>query len=194
MMDGTSRTAKITGQILNPFVIFTALFFWVAASEGGIGRALLYTAVELLAAGAVGGFLLARRRAKKISGFWLSRRQERIVPAVVLISAGVSLFLLLWALGAYAGLLVVTASVFVAAMLVALLTLLWKASAHATVAGHAAACAAILLGWWGIVFVIALPLVLWARVTEGAHTASQVLVGAAVGAGVAALFLGIFPA
>ncbi len=185
----TTRTAKITGQLLNPFAIFTVLFFWVAASESGFASAALYTVVELFAAGVVVAFLLARKRAKQISGFWLTRRQERLLPAVVLIAAGVSLFLLLWALGAGPELLAVTASVFVAAMVVALLTLLWKASAHATVVGHAAVSALILLGWWGVIFALLLPAVLWARVAEGAHTAGQVLAGAAVGGAVAALFL-----
>jgi membrane-associated phospholipid phosphatase len=185
----TTRTAKLTGQLLNPFAIFTVLFFWVAAAENGFLEALLYTAVELLAAVVVIAFLLARRRVRKISGFWLARRQERLVPAIVLIAVGVSLFLLLWALRAGPELLAVTSSVFVAAMAVALLTLLWKASAHATVAGHAAVSALILLGWWGIVFALLLPAVLWARVAEGAHTAGQVLAGAAIGGAVAAVFL-----
>ena len=72
---------------------------------------------------------------------------------------------------------------------VALITLLWKASAHCTVAGNAAAAGLLLLGPLGIVFLLILPLVLWARVARGAHTPLQALAGSAVGAGFAIVFL-----
>jgi hypothetical protein len=76
-----------------------------------------------------------------------------------------------------------------AAATVAALTLVWKASAHSAVAGHAAAAGLLVLGPAGLAFVLALPLVLWARVSSGAHTLPQALVGAAVGAGFAVAFL-----
>jgi membrane-associated phospholipid phosphatase len=72
---------------------------------------------------------------------------------------------------------------------VAGITLLWKASAHCTVAGHAAAAGLLLLGPPGFAFLLMLSLVLWSRVTLRAHTLSQTLAGAAVGAGFAALLL-----
>ena len=72
---------------------------------------------------------------------------------------------------------------------VALITLLWKASAHCTVAGHAAAAGLLLLGPWGLVFLSILPLVIWSRIVTGAHTPLQTLAGAAIGAGFAMLAL-----
>jgi membrane-associated phospholipid phosphatase len=76
------------------------------------------------------------------------------------------------------------ASAFVAAT-----TLLWKASAHAAVAGHAAAAGLLVLGSASLVFVLVLPAVLWSRIAAGAHTLAQALVGAGVGAVFALLFL-----
>jgi membrane-associated phospholipid phosphatase len=72
---------------------------------------------------------------------------------------------------------------------VALITLVWKASAHCTVAGHAAAAGLLLLGPLGLIFLLALPLVAWSRVVDKAHTLPQALVGVAVGIGFAILFL-----
>jgi membrane-associated phospholipid phosphatase len=41
----------------------------------------------------------------------------------------------------------------------------------------------------GLVFSLVLPLVIWARVAQGAHTLLQTLMGTAVGAGFAIAFL-----
>jgi hypothetical protein len=72
---------------------------------------------------------------------------------------------------------------------VAAITLLWKASAHCAVAGHAAAAGLLLLGPLGLIFLLALPLVVWSRVTLTAHTLPQTLAGTAVGVAFAAPFL-----
>jgi membrane-associated phospholipid phosphatase len=72
---------------------------------------------------------------------------------------------------------------------VAAITLLWKASAHCAVAGHAAAAGLLLLGPSSLVFLFALPLVVWSRVTLTAHTLSQTLAGTVVGAAFALLLL-----
>jgi membrane-associated phospholipid phosphatase len=72
---------------------------------------------------------------------------------------------------------------------VAAITLFWKASAHCAVAGHAAAAGLLLLGLLGLVFLLALPLVVWSRVTLTAHTLSQTLAGTVAGVLFAALYL-----
>jgi membrane-associated phospholipid phosphatase len=72
---------------------------------------------------------------------------------------------------------------------VAFVTLFFKASAHCTVAGHAATAGIILLGPAGWMFALALPLVIWSRVALGAHTLPETLAGTAVGVGFAVLFL-----
>jgi membrane-associated phospholipid phosphatase len=72
---------------------------------------------------------------------------------------------------------------------VATATFVWKASAHSAVVGHATAAGLLVLGPVGFVFVPVLPAVLWSRVASGAHTPTQVLAGAGVGAAFALLFL-----
>src|SRR5215204_3462189 len=168
---------------LNPFVIFTALFALAAFAEAGAYRGVLYLAVELTAGAAVAGYVLFMRRRLRVGDFWISVRAERLTPAVFLLAAFVAL------LAAPQNLTLLTFSMGLASAGVAGITLLWKASAHCTVAGHAAAAGPLLLGPLGFVFLLVLPLVLWSRVTLKAHTLSQTLAGAAVGAGCAVLFL-----
>ena len=174
---------------LNPFVLFTALFALVALAEAGAYRGVLYLAVELLAAAAVAGYVLLMRRRSRVGDFWISARAERLTPALFLLAAFVVLLAALVLFDAPQDLSLLTLSMGLASVAVAGITLLWKASAHCTVAGHAAAAGLLLLGHLGFAFLLVLPLVLWSRVTLKAHTLSQTLAGAVVGAGFAVLFL-----
>jgi hypothetical protein len=183
------KLARALTNARNPFVIFTALFILVAFAEAGAYRGVLYLAVELTAAAAVAGYVLFMRRRSRVGDFWISARAERLTPAVFLLAAFVALLAALVLLDAPHNLYLLTLSMGLASAAVAGITLLWKASAHCTVAGHAAAAGLLLLGPPGIVFLLMLPLVLWARATIKAHTLSQTLAGAAVGAGFAVLFL-----
>jgi membrane-associated phospholipid phosphatase len=146
-------------------------------------------AVELVAAAAVAGYVILMRRRSRVGDFWISTRAERLIPALYLLAAFVVLLAVLALFDAPQDLFLLTLSMGLASAGVAVITLLWKASAHCTVAGHAAAAALLLLGPPGIVFLLALPLVIWSRIVTGAHTLSQTLAGAAVGAGFAVLFL-----
>jgi membrane-associated phospholipid phosphatase len=183
------RLASALTNALNPFVIFTALFALVVLVEVGVYRSVLYLAVELTAAAAVAGYVLFMRRRSRVGDFWISTRAERLTPALFLLAAFVALLGALALLDAPQNLSLLTLSMGLASAAVAGITLLWKASAHCTVAGHAAAAGLLLLGPLGFVFLLVLPLVLWSRVTLKAHTLSQTLTGAAVGAGFAVLFL-----
>ena len=181
--------ARALTNILNPFIIFTALFALVAFAEAGAYRGVLYLAVELTAAAAVAGYVLFMRRRSRVGNFWISTRAERLTPALFLLAAFVALLTALVLLDAPQNLSLLTLSMGLASGAVAGITLLWKASAHCTVAGHAAAAGLLLLGPLGCAFLLVLPLVLWSRVSLKAHTLSQTLAGAAVGAGCAVLFL-----
>jgi hypothetical protein len=185
---GPRSLARVLTDVLNPFVIFTALFFAVALAQSAVPSALLYAGVELLAAAAVAGFVVYVRRAR-VGDFWISARAERLTPAVFLLSAFVALLVALFLLGAPTDLFLLTLSMGLASATVALLTLFFKASAHCTVAGHAATAGVLVLGPLGWIFALGLPLVIWSRVTLGAHTIPETLAGALVGAGFALLLL-----
>jgi membrane-associated phospholipid phosphatase len=183
------RVASILTNALNPFFIFTALYALVAFFDAGLSRGLLYLAMELISAVAVAGYVLLMRRRSRVGDFWISARAERITPALFLLSAFVALLAALILLDAPRDLFLLTLSMGLASAAVALITLFWKSSAHCTVAGHAAAAGLLLLGPLGPVFLLVLPLVIWSRIVTGAHTLLQTLVGTAVGAGLATIFL-----
>lgn len=146
-------------------------------------------AVELVSAVAVAGYVLYMRRRSRVGDFWISARAERLLPALFLLAAFAGLLTVLYLLDAPRDLFLLTLSMGLASAAVALITLLWKASAHCTVAGHAAAAGLLLLGPWGPVFLAVLPLVIWSRIVTGAHTPLQTLAGAAIGVGFAVLAL-----
>jgi membrane-associated phospholipid phosphatase len=183
------QLARVLTNALNPFFIFTALFALAAFAEAGVYRGVLYLAVELTAAAAVAGYVLFMRGRSRVGDFWISARAERLTPAVFLLAAFVALLGALVLLDAPQNLTLLILSMGLASAAVAGITLLWKASAHCTVAGHAVAAGLLLLGPLGLVFLLVLPLVVWSRVILKAHTLSQTLAGAAVGAGFAVLFL-----
>ena len=181
--------ASALTNVLNPFFIFTALFALVSLAQSPAPWAFLYLTLELFAAVVVALYVFVLRRRRRVGDFWISARAERLVPAIVLLSAFVGLLVALWLLDASGVLLRTTLSMGLAAAAVAATTLVWKASAHTAVAGHAAVAGPLILGLTGFVFVLVLPLVLWARVGAWAHTLSQALAGTAIGAAFAVLFL-----
>ena len=188
MRDSYSAARAIT-NLLNPFTLFTALYVLVALENSSLAAAALYTALELAAAGAVVGYVLLRRRSRRARDFWLTERSERLVPALVLLGCFAGLLVALWAVGAPPDLIQATLTMGTASALAAALTLVWKVSAHTAVAGYTAVAGVALLGLYGWVFVLLLPLVLWSRVSLNAHTLAQTLTGAALGAAVAAVLL-----
>ncbi len=181
--------ARTLTNVLNPFVIFTALYVLVAFAEADATRAFSYVVLELFAAAAVAGYVFFMRRRRRVRNFWISARAERLTPALFLLAAFVVLLGALAFLDTPEDLFLLTLSVGLASVAVALLTLFFKASAHCTVAGNAAVAGLLVLGSLSTIFLLVLPLVVWSRVAPGAHTLPEALTGAAVGAGFAALFL-----
>jgi hypothetical protein len=184
------RAARLFTNVLNPFFVFTALYAFVAMGEASVTQATLYVAVELAAAAFVAGYVLLLRRRRRVGDFWLSGRRQRLVPALVLLGAFVALLAALALLGAPGSLFLTTLSMGLASAAVAATTLVWKASAHSAVAGHAAVAGLLVLGSPGLLFALVLPAVLWSRIAAGDHTPAQALVGAVAGAIFAAALLG----
>ncbi len=182
--------ARLLTNALNPFFVFTALYVLVAYEESSASRATIYVGAELFAAAFVAGYVSLLRRRRRVGDFWISARHQRLAPALVLLGAFVALLCALVFLGAPGTLFRTTLSMGLASAAVAAASLVWKASAHSTVAGHAATAGLLVLGSLGLLFALVLPAVLWARVASGAHTPSQTLAGAGVGTAFALAFLG----
>jgi hypothetical protein len=183
------RAARLFTNVLNPFCVFTALYALVAMGEASVPQATLYVAVELAAAAFVAGYVFLLRRRRRVGDFWLSGRRQRLVPALVLLSTFVALLGVLTLIGAPVTLFLTTLSMGLASAAIAVTTLVWKASAHSAVSGHASVVGLLVLGPPGLLFALVLPAVLWARVAAGDHTPAQALTGAGIGAIFAAAFL-----
>jgi hypothetical protein len=184
------RAARLLTNILNPFFVFTALYALVAISEAGALQATIYVTVELAAAAFVAGYVLLLRRRRMVGDFWISGRSQRLVPALVLLGTFVALLVALTFLGAPVTLFLTTLSMGLASAAVAITTLVWKASAHSAVAGHASVAGLLVLGPPGLLFALVLPAVLWSRIAAGDHSPAQALAGAGIGAILAVAFLG----
>lgn len=172
--------AVAVGMVFNPFVLFTALFAATAFSVAGPRDAAAYLGIEIVAVGALVAYLLALR-SRSSSGFWLPVREERLLPAFVLLGLGVATVVLLEFVSAPDELVRLTLEMLATASLVTLMVAWIKASAHVAVACHCAVTGVASLGLPGIVFVALVPAVMWARVAERAHTPAEVAVGAAAG-------------
>jgi hypothetical protein len=183
------RAAHLITNALNPFFVFTALYILMAFQESSASRATLYVGAELAAAAFVAGYVFLLRRRRRVGDFWISARRQRLAPALVLLGAFVALLGALAFFGAPGILFRMVLSMGLASAAVVATTLVWKASAHSTVAGHAAVAGFLVLGSLGLLFALVLPAVLWSRVASGAHTPAQTLAGAAVGAAFASAFL-----
>ena len=183
-------TARLLTIVLNPFFVFTALYALVAISEAGALQATIYVTVELAAAAFVAGYVLLLRRRRMVGDFWISGRRQRLVPALVLLGTFVALLVALTFLGAPVTLFLTTLSMGLASAAIAVTTLVWKASAHSAVAGHASVAGLLVLGPPGLLFAFVLPAVLWSRIAAGDHSPVQALAGTGIGAILAVAFLG----
>jgi hypothetical protein len=179
-----ARAAVMVGAVFNPLALFTALFAATAFSVAAPRSAAVYVAIELVAVGALVVYLLALR-ARNSSGFWLPVREERLVPAFVLLGLGVATVILLDIVAAPRELVMLTLEMLATASLVTLMVAWIKASAHVAVACHCAVAGVASLGPAGLLFIALVPAIMWARVAERAHTPAEVVVGAAAGTAIA---------
>lgn len=179
------RLAVAVGAILNPLVLFTALFAATAFDVAGVWEASGYVVVEIGASGVLVAYLLALR-SRHSSGFWLPVREERLVPAFVLLGLGAATVALLVYFAAPGELVSLTLGMLVTASLVTAMIAWIKASAHVAVACHCAIAGMASLGLPGFVFVLLVPVIMWARIAERAHTPAEVAVGGCAGTAIAA--------
>ena len=74
-------------------------------------------------------------------------------------------------------------------LLMSIINLRWKISAHAAaMAGFAVLCF-YLVGILGMLFLLGIPLMIWSRVLLHRHTLGQTIAGSLLGAGIFTLFL-----
>jgi hypothetical protein len=120
-------------------------------------------------------------RSGRITDHHVSKRSERVVPAIIAIISSCVGYWLLHLLAASPLVLRLYLTGIVLLITVAAITLRWKISAHVTVFCGAVTATATAINGRILVLLIAAPLIAWARVSLGDHTLLQVGVGALVG-------------
>lgn len=131
-------------------------------------------------------YVLSQVRQGRLSDRHVGERSQRLVPLLVAFGSVVVGAVLLVALHAPRSLLAGVAAGGVGLLVAAAVNHWWKMSVHAAVAAGSCAILALVFGPVLLVTAPLIALVGWSRVRLGDHTLAQVLVGAAVGAVVAA--------
>ena len=182
----SERFAHLISELFSPVYQVFFMLLVVGIHSAGLAQGLLLGAVAALFAGGIPYLILATGvRRGRFTDMHLSRREERpIMMAIGLASVAVGLGLMAL-LDAPRELFALVGAMVAGVAVALLISSFWKISIHTSVTAGSATILAIVFGPWALLLGSVVAAVAWARVRLGAHTVSQVLVGAAVGAGVA---------
>ena len=177
--------AKYVSYALNPLflggpVIVLAAVRGVSSIWQGIAWSLFALAAGICFPLA---FLLVQLRRGGISDWHVSRREERVRAPLVLMSL-LSTSVPLVALRALQGPVALRATFATALLLVVTtlcITLFWKISQHVMGIATMATTLTILVGSGAAASFLLVPVVAWARVSIGAHTRAQTILGGMIG-------------
>ncbi|GID96453.1 phosphoesterase PA-phosphatase [Amorphoplanes digitatis] len=189
----SDRLARITSEVLAPAVLVAGLMLavgWHAGDEPGVSRWWGLPGA-LFAAGIPLAYVLRGVRTGRLTSHHIPEREHRRGPllfGIASLAVGLPALVLLGAPGDIPALMAAGGA---GLLVFAVVTHWWKMSIHA---GVAAGTVATLVAVYGPVALAGVPVALlacWSRVRLSAHTTPQVVVGALVGALIAAT---VFPA
>ncbi len=188
--------ATAISRYLNP-LYWTALVL-VAAAWRGTANWLMALAwmvfAVLISVGLPYIYLTVQLRRGVISDWHISRREERVQPSLILMAivAAIVPLLVLWRLAGPRTLQAVFASGVVLVLVTIAITLFWKVSQHVMGMTSIATMLTIILGPFAAPLFLLVPIVAWARVTVGAHSWAQTIIGGLIGLGVPLLVFASF--
>jgi len=188
--------ARSISRLMNPLYLSGPLVILAALRgpgtwQAGLGWAAFAT---LMAVGIPFVFLRRELRRGGISDWHISRREERLKPSLMLMafcSAALPLAVL-WAFDGPLTLRAVFASGLALVVITLTMTIFCKISQHVLGVTSAATMLTIMLGPFAASSFLLVPVVAWARVRVGAHTARQALFGGIVGLGATLLVFASF--
>ncbi|WP_104179734.1 phosphatase PAP2 family protein [Arthrobacter sp. B0490] len=188
-LQGTDRLAAAVSEVFAPAVL-VSLFLVVAAFYAAPWPgSLLLAAVAVCFTTALPllGVIALVRRGRLVDHHISDRRQRGPVLAATLgsIGAGLALLILLDAPPVLLGAVLCTVA---GVVLVLVVNLWWKLSAHSAVAVFVAVGTVGLFGPWASPLLLVPAVVGWSRVRLRAHTPAQVVAGYAVGAVIGGAF------
>ena len=182
----SERLAHLISEVLSPVYQVFFMLFAVGIHSAGFVLGVLFGGIASLFAGVIPYLVLAAGvRRGRFADMHLSRREERpIMLAIGLASVTVGLGLMAL-LDAPRELFALVGAMVAGVAVALLISTFWKISIHTSVTAGSATILVIVFGPWALVLGPLVVAVAWARVRLGAHTVSQVVVGALVGTVVA---------
>jgi hypothetical protein len=177
------KLAKLISAITRLPLLAAPLFLAVGAEAAGT-RGLLWGLFCLfLTSGLSLLYLLYLARSGKVRDPRSISRAERVRPLRVVAALHVGAFLIVTLLGAPAELQAALLSYALATLAFALLTPFINLSLHIAGVSGATVCLIFVFGAWGLLVVLLVPLVWWARTLLGRHTPQELALGVLVGGG-----------
>jgi membrane-associated phospholipid phosphatase len=174
------KIAKITTNILNPFLLSFIVFVLLAVESTATAAealqwALICLALSVFPVFTVVIYLVCR---KKLDGIFINTRRQR--NSVYILASGFAVIgcVVLALLGAPELLLATFVSGLAAIILYMIINLFWKISLHTAFMSASVVILIIVYGGIAAWTVVLVPLVAWARIAMKLHTRAQVTVGA----------------
>lgn len=194
----SEHAAHAVSAVLSPAWLGALCLVLAGGRQDGLSGALWGLAVAALVLGAPMMVLARRARRGRYADRFVPERRDRHAIYAAVGCLLLAVLALLWfagpGLGAPRAVALALAALLTGLLALIPITVVWKVSAHAGVAGAAAVILPALVSPWAGLGTWLLPvLVGWARVRLGAHTTAQVVVGALIGASVGAVFAALLP-
>lgn len=174
------QVAKLTSNIINPFLTGAVLILLISLSAAGsaleaIKRALILIALNILP---IFLFVVWLVRHSRLDGIFASVHKQRVrIYGMAIILVGVSCIILFF-LKAPLTLLAFFVTSFSVSVIFMCINLRWKVSVHTASIAAAVTILFILYGSRAMAFIVLVPLVGWGRVELEYHSLSQVAAGA----------------
>lgn len=169
--------ATLISRLFEPFVLFSVVTFVAALRSGLTGASMSqFITVLIVMIGLPIALLTWAIRTKRIDNWDVTRREQRIVPMIILL---ILTCMYLFTVSRFGNnqltQLFVLYFVWLAGFF--LITTVWKISGHTSANALAVGLVISWFGWswWPLLLIV--PLVAWARVVRKDHTLLQVIVG-----------------
>ncbi len=126
-------------------------------------------------------YLLILFHREKVTGFDVPVREQRTVPYLISVLIYFVGFITLVAIGASVTVYALMLCYATNTLVISIINVKWKISAHAMGASGPLTALAVTFGWRVLPIFLVVPIVAWARVEVKAHTRAQVAAGSLLG-------------
>lgn len=176
------RIAHVISEVLQPPLVVAVMLLVSPAGDSGFPGTIWFGALALCFVCVLPfTVVIWLVRLGKITDHHVSNRKQRApVLMMTAVSVGVGL-LVLMSLDAPASVLAMVLTIVGGILVLAVVSLFWKMSGHASAIACSAVIGVHMLGPYGLLLLLLIPAVGWARVVLGAHTFGQVVAGSLFG-------------